>query len=184
MIYGPTDSTGDPLYYGIAKGAYYSGVEAQATYFVGSGLSMYANGSINRATFKQSKLDVPTVPQSTAALGLVYGQSGFFGSLTGKYAGSWIVYDAITNPDVAGAGAGRSAHSPSYWLTDCSVGYGWKAGHGLLRSLKVRLQVSNLLDRKVQVLDAIDPNVANAYTKDVFNVLPTRNYFLTVSSEF
>ncbi len=181
---GPTDSTGDPLYYGIAKGAYYSGVEAQATYFVGSGLSMYANGSINRATFKQSKLDVPTVPQSTAALGLVYGQSGFFGSLTGKYAGSWIVYDAITNPDVAGAGAGRSAHSPSYWLTDCSVGYGWKAGHGLLRSLKVRLQVSNLLDRKVQVLDAIDPNVANAYTKDVFNVLPTRNYFLTVSSEF
>ena len=181
---GPTDSTGDPLYYGIAKGAYYSGVEAQATYFVGSGVSMYANGSINHATFKQSKLDVPTVPNSTAALGLIYGQSGFFGSFTGKYAGSWIVYDAITNPDIAGAGAGRSAHSPSYWLTDCSVGYGWKAGHGFLRSLKVRLQVSNLLDRKVQVLDAIDSNVANAYTKDVFNVLPTRNYFLTVSSEF
>ena len=30
----------------------------------------------------------------------------------------------------------------------------------------------------------IDANPANAYTKDTFNVLPTRNYFLTVSAEF
>jgi len=26
--------------------------------------------------------------------------------------------------------------------------------------------------------------VANAYTKDAFNVLPVRNYFLTVATEF
>jgi len=30
----------------------------------------------------------------------------------------------------------------------------------------------------------IDANPANAYTKDVFNVLPVRNYFLTLSAEF
>jgi hypothetical protein len=36
----------------------------------------------------------------------------------------------------------------------------------------------------VQVLDGIDPNPANAYAKDVFNVLPERNYFVTVSFEF
>ena len=127
---------------------------------------------------------MPTVPNRTAALGLVYGRAGFFGSLTGKYAGSWTVYDAVTNPDVAGAGVGRSLNSDRYWLADFSVGYGWKASQGFLRSLKVRLQVSNLFDRKVQVLEGIDASRTNAYTTDTFNVLPTRNYFLTVSSEF
>lgn len=181
---GPSDSTGDPLYYGIANGAYYSGFEAQATYYLGGGVSAYTNGSINDAKFKKSKLDVPTVPNKTAALGLIYGSSGFFGSLTGKYAGSWTVYDAITNPDIAGAGASRAARSSSYWLTDGSVGYSFKAAQGFLHSVKIRLQVSNLFDRKVQVLDGIDGNAANAYAKDTFNVLPTRNYFLTVSGEF
>jgi hypothetical protein len=46
------------------------------------------------------------------------------------------------------------------------------------------LQISNLFNQKVQVLDGIDPVPANAYAKDVFNVLPVRNYFLTVSAEF
>ena len=90
----------------------------------------------------------------------------------------------MTNPDVAGAGAGRAAQSSSYFLSDLSVGYNWKFRQGFVRSLKIRLQVSNLFDRKVKILEAIDPLVANAYIKDTFNVLPTRNYFLTVSSEF
>ncbi len=181
---GPTDAFGDPLYFGIASGAYYSGVEAQATYFLGGGVSLYVNGSINDATFKKSKLDVPTVPNKTSAAGLIYGRGGLFGSLTAKYVGSWTVYDSVTNPDIAGAGVTRSANSMNYILTDLSVGYSVKLNQRYLRSLKFRLQVSNLFDKKVQVLEGIDSNRANAYTKDTFNVLPTRNYFLTVSSEF
>ena len=181
---GPADASGDPTYYGIAGGAHYSGVETQATYYVGGGFSLYANGSINNATFKGSKLDVPQVAESTGALGFVYDHAGFFGSFTEKYVGSWTVYDTITNPDVAGGGASRSARSRSYSLGDVSVGYGSKLNLGFFRSFKVRLQVSNVFNQKVQVLDGIDANVANAYAKDVFNVLPVRNYFLTVSGEF
>ncbi len=182
---GPTDSSGDPAYIGVAAGAYYSGAEAEATYYLGNGLSLYGNGSINRAKFKGSKLDVPTVPDATAAFGLVYDhRSGFFGSFTQKYVGSWLVYDTITNPDVAGGGASRSVHSQSYSLADLSIGYGRKTNLGMFRSFKVRLQVSNVFNQKVQVLDGVDANPANAYTKDVFNVLPARNYFLTLSGEF
>ena len=65
-----------------------------------------------------------------------------------------------------------------------SVGYGRKLNAGLLRSIKVRFQVGNLFDQKIQVLDSIDANPANAYAKDAFNVLPARSYFLTVSAEF
>jgi iron complex outermembrane recepter protein len=182
---GPADASGDPLYYGTAKGAYYSGVEAEATYYLGNGFSAYANGSINDAVFKGSKLDVPTVPKSTAGLGLILDQSsGFFASFTEKYVGSWVVYDTITNPDIAGGGSSRAAHSSDYWLGDLSIGYGHRLNQRFFRSFKVRLQVSNVFNQKVQVLDSIDPNIANAYTKDAFNVLPTRNYFLTVATEF
>ena len=182
---GPADSSGDPTYYGVARGAYYDGVEAQATCYLGNGVSAYANGSINDAKFKGSKLKVPTVPVTTAALGFVYDhKSGFFGSLTEKYVGSWVVYDTISNPDLAGAGASRSAHSQSYWIGDVSVGYAMKLGPGFFHSFKARFQVGNVFNQKVQMLDGIDANPANAYAKDVFNVLPVRNYFLTVSTEF
>ena len=181
---GPSDANGDPLYYGVASGAHYSGVETQATYYLGQGLSAYANGSINRAEFKGSKLDVPTVPKTTAALGLVFDQGGYFGSLTEKYVGSWTVYDTISNPDLPGGGATRSAQSQSYWIGDLSLGYSQKLHAGFIHSFKVRFQVGNLFNQKVQVLEGIDANPANAYTKDTFNVLPTRNYFLTLSAEF
>ncbi len=181
---GPADASGDPLYYGVARGAYYDGWEAQATYYLGNGFSGYANGSINDAKFKGSKLQVPTVPKNTAALGLVFDGAGFFGSFTEKYVGSWTVYDTITNPDIAGAGASRSASSQSYWIGDVSVGYARKLNAGFIRSFKVRFQVGNVFDQKIQVLDSVDANPANAYAKDAFNVLPVRNYFLTVSAEF
>ncbi len=181
---GPTDANGDPLYWGVAKGADFSGAEAEMTYAIGGGLSAYVNGSVIRAKFKGSDLDVPTVPENTAAIGVSYAYDGFFASLADKYVGSWVVYDTITNPDVAGAGTSRRANSSTYSLADLSIGYGLKLNQRFLRSIKVRLQVSNLFDRKVQVLESIDANAANAYAKDTFNVLPTRNYFLTVSAEF
>jgi len=182
---GPADASGDPAYYGVARGAYYDGIEAQATYYLGHGVSGYANGSVNNAKFKGSKIKVPTVPGETAVLGLVFdAPGGFFGSFTEKYVGSWIVYDTISNPDLAGGGSSRSANSQSYWIGDVSLGYGRKFAHGFIHSFKARFQVGNVFNQKVQVLDGIDANPANAYAKDVFNVLPVRNYFLTVSAEF
>ena len=181
---GPNDANGDPLYYGSARGAYYSGVEAELTYALGGGVSAYANGSIADATFKGSKLDVPTVPKETAALGLLYEHDGLFGSFTEKYVGSWVVYDNLTNPDVAGGGAARRADSDSYWIGDIAVGYSLKLHNNFFRSVKVRFQVGNLFNQKVQVLDSIDSDPANAYASDKFNVLPERNYFLTLSGEF
>ena len=52
-----------------------------------------------------------------------------------------------------------------------------------LRSFKVRMQVTNVFNQKVQVLDGISASAASAYTGDTFNVLPERGYFLTVSGE-
>lgn len=172
-----TDPITNQPYFSTAEGAKFNGVETQFTYQLGGGFNAYANGSINRAEFKRSKLDVPTVPNSTAVLGLIYSHGGFFGSLTDKYAGAFKVYDGSLNPNDAST-AGNIGRGSSYWLADLALGWGQKLTGSLLRSVKIKVQVNNLLDKKVQVLDSLKSNVG------FFNVLPTRNYFLTVSGEF
>jgi len=49
----------------MSQGAYFSGAEAEITYYLGNGISAYANGSINNAKFKKSKVDVNLVPATT-----------------------------------------------------------------------------------------------------------------------
>ena len=181
---GPNDAYGDPMYYGIAKGAYYYGAEAEGTYYIGRGLSAYVNGSLEKAKFKNSKIDVPTVPESTAAFGLSYDKGGFIVSLAQKYVGRWAVYDNIVNPDLPNGGSVRKAYNGGFSLTDFSIGYGFKLNNKFLKSVKARLQVSNVFNRKVQILESIGTDPSADYTTNAFNVLPTRSYFLTVSAEF
>jgi hypothetical protein len=117
------------------------------------------------------------------AAGLAYNHGPFFGSFDEKYVGSWAVYDTLTNPDVAGGGSSRRADSDSYWIGDLAVGYSAELSTPYLRSFKVRMQVTNVFNQKVQVLDGISASAASAYTGDTFNVLPERGYFLTLSGE-
>lgn len=166
----------------MAKGAYFSGVEGQATYLMGAGTSFYMNGSINNAKYKKSKLDVDQVARRTVALGFLYDQNGFVGSLLGKYVGGSKVYFSALptgfNPDDARS-VTTTGISDGYWISDLAIGYGRKLSEHGLRSFKVRIEVNNLFDRKAQVLDSF----SGAGVR-LFDVLPRRNFFLTVSTEF
>jgi len=63
---------------------------------------------------------------------------------------------------------------------DVAVGYSHTLAPGsFIRSLKIKLQIDNALDRKISGDRSIDSKGAPSFT-----VLPDRNYFLTVSSEF
>jgi len=201
----PNDSTN--ILFFESKGAWVSGLETEATYYLGGGLSVYANGSLNRATYK-TDAGVPQfnvaslgggqvgnaggVPNSTASWGVVFNRSGWFASAENKYVGPYVVYSsALTNPDLGlygqtttGQAGGTpvavlAATNPGYWMTDLAVGYAFKLGHGsFVRSVKIKLQLDNAMDRKVQDLSAV------AASGNSFNVLPTTNYFVTLSTEF
>lgn len=174
-------STGQTIV-AMADGARFNGVEAQMTYLLGHGTSLYANGSINHGEYKKSHLDVDLSPRETAALGLLYDKSGIFGSLIGKYVGSSKVYYSSLStgfdPNNA-ASVTTTGISGGYTLVDFALGYGVKLNRSGFRSVKVKLEINNLLDRKVQVLDSF-----NGSGVRLFDVLPDRNYFLTVSAEF
>lgn len=163
--------------YILARGAQMSGIEAEATYYVGSGLSVFANGSLSRATFKRSGLDIPNVPGGTAALGGIYEQNGFFASLSEKYVGAQKVYNGSFNPDVHDS-VTDSGRSGGFWRAAMSIGYGQNLSGMAIKSYKLRLQVDNLFDARQNVADSIKGG-------SIYNlVLPGRSWFASVSMAF
>ena len=108
--------------------------------------------------------------------------------------GSYVIYSsALTNPDLGLYGqtstgqvggkpvAVAQATNPGFWMTDLAVGYAYKTPRWThLHSVKLKLQLDNVLDRKVLLLSSVSANPAS----NGYNVLPTRNYFITLSTEF
>lgn len=166
----------------MAKGAYFSGWETEATFYLGAGVSLYANGSINNAKFKKSKLDVNLVPKNTGALGVQYDHSGFFASLMAKYTGAQKIFFSraplIFNPDDRNSVTAQYT-SGGNAMTNLSLGYAKKFSGSFIKSVKFKLEVNNILDRKVQVIDNV-----NAAGTLLYSVLPNRNYFFSISGEF
>ena len=190
----PNDSN-NTLYF-LSKGVNYSGVEAEGTFYVGAGLSVFANGSLNRAEYKTNAgvptFNVAAVPNSTMGVGVAYNHGGWFGSLSDKFIGPFQVYSsALANPDLGLYGQTTTGHAGGpaavvlqatqggFSMVSLSGGYGFKMPKGsFIHSIKIKLQLDNLTNRKVQVLSSVKAS-GNA-----FNVLPTDSYFLTVSTEF
>lgn len=160
--------------YATAKGARMHGVEAEATYYVGSGVSVFANGSLLDARFKRSSLDIPNIPDSTAALGVNYAQGGFFAALAGKYIGAQKVYNGDFNPDEA-TSVTATSNSSGFWRAALSLGYGQNLTGSFIKSYKLKLQVENLFDARQQVADSVKKG--DTY----YLVLPGRSWFASVS---
>ncbi|WP_201314327.1 TonB-dependent receptor [Dyella sp. EPa41] len=165
--------TTEAVYY-LARGAYIKGIEGQATYYVGGGASVFANGSLQDAYFKGSNLDMPNVPERTAAIGVLYEQGGFFASLYDKYSGSQKAYNSSFNPDVASSVTSTIGTS-GYWQAAMSLGYGQNLTGSVIKSYKIRLQVDNLFDAHNLVINSVSGNVGSYY------VLPGRSWFASVS---
>ncbi len=174
--YDPND-----LIYYDAQGAHYYGVEGEATFYVGQGLSLYADGSRNYAVYKGSKRRVENVPQTTGGFGLVYDHAGFFTSIMEKYIGQYTTYGASPSPDVPLPPGTLTVVQGGYSLTDLSIGYGWKMPPGsFVKSVKARLLINDIFNRKVQLLAKPNANPLNS----TYSVLTPRDMFLTVSAEF
>ncbi len=169
-----------------AAGAYYYGVEAQGTFYVGGGLSTFVNGSRNYATYEKSKRRIDSVPQTTGGFGFIYDHQGFFTSLMSKYSGPYTTYQGAPNPDQPLPASALSIVQGGYTMFDLSLGYGRKLERGsFLKSYKARLQINNLFDRNVILLKSAKATagVLNPLTS-TYNPLVTRGYFLTISTEF
>ena len=166
----------DTIFYN-AGGTNYKGVEANATYYLGMGLSLYANGSLTSAKVIDDAqtncttgnctggMWVPNAPNETFAYGVIYNQYCFYASLLDKYVG-------VTYGDV-----GQSERISPYSDLNAALGYTFGDNGGWLKGSSVKVDIQNLLNKT--------PIIALAgYTgwlgTPLYWTLPERSFFVTL----
>lgn len=171
----------DVIYY-FASGARYYGVEGEATLYVGDGFSAFANASRNYGIYDGAKRRIEATPQSTAGFGFIFDRGGFNASLIAKYIGPYIIYTGSPSDPTLPLPAGAfSVTQGGYTLFDLSAGYGFKFANGnFIKSVKLRMQLTNLTNRDVRLLSTYNANPLLSQ----YNVLTPRAVFFTVAGEF
>ena len=165
----------DALYY-VAKGAYIKGLEAEATYYLGSGVGLFVNGSLQSARFKKSDLRLPNIPDRTAAFGVNYQHEGWFASVYDKYVGPQWAYNSSFNPDQASS-VTATAGSGGFWQASMALGYGQRLNSPVIKSYKLRLQMDNLTGKDHWVINSVSKGDPTYY------VSAGRTWFVSLSLE-
>ncbi|MFZ6798716.1 TonB-dependent receptor [Undibacterium sp. Di24W] len=163
--------TGNDLIYFNQGGVVYKGVEASATYYLGSGFSVHANGSINNAKTKANNLQVAKAPKSTSAFGFLYKDGAIYGSLLAKTVGEQFAKD----------GEPAAYKIDAYTSTDFTIGYRWKNVGRFLKNLKVQVGIDNVFNKESTI--SISPNSKGAQF-DQYAFQPKRSWSTSVSADF
>ena len=176
--YAQLVGTGNSAYYSNIGGVYYKGLEGEATVVIAQGFSLYANGSANNAVSKGTGLWVANAPDFTAAGGLLFDNSGFFGSFLTKYVGNRYAGSQVTTTNFN--------RLKEYNSTDLVAGYrlGDRIPH--TKDLKVSLGINNLFDHHT-VTDAaamLSSTNAPAPAAATYYWMSGRSYFATLSASF
>ena len=150
-------------------GVTYKGIEAEATYAIGDGFSLYANGSLNSAKDHQTHQWIQNAPETTGALGAIYNQDGLYASLMGKWVGSRF-----------GATGQTQGLSPIFTL-DASVNYDLSNLLDALNQTWVKVQVNNLTD--VTKIINLAGTTVGAGTP-LYWTQPARSVFFSLSKTF
>ena len=151
-----------------AGGAVYKGLEAEGTYLLGNGFSVYANGSLNRAIDNATNQWLPNAPSKTAALGVIYSSGPLYASLIDKFVGHRYGDTGLQQP------------FGGYAITNFAASYTFTEGFGALKSIKVGVQVNNVFDNK-------SVYYLSGYTAEdstpLYFTIPERSYELTFSAK-
>jgi iron complex outermembrane receptor protein len=154
----------------------YKGAEAEATYVIGGGFSLYANGSYNSARLVSDQTWVPLTPDKTAALGLIYNQGPLQGSLLEKYIGM------------------RYGDSEDYYrlggyaTADAAINYSFGPWGSAIKNTKVGITLQNLADRKsIYDLAGYSSSTSTAFGPNgvpLLFTLPGRSFQVTLTASF
>ena len=161
-------------------GVKYKGVELEGTYVVGMGFSVYANASYNiaRLTNDTTTNDtwVPLTPNRLSAIGLLYRQGAWQGSLIERYVGRRFGDTGYTYP------------LGGYGTADAAVNYYFGPWGRAVKDAKVGVTMENITNRKsIYFLNgysagATPPGYING--NPMFFTLPGRSVQLNLSASF
>jgi iron complex outermembrane receptor protein len=157
-------------------GVTYKGFEAQATYVIGGGFAVYANGSSNKATAEDTGKTISGSPDMTAAIGALYNDGPWSASLIYKRTGQIRQVDYS-----ASAPAAYDTYlTPAYGNTDLSIAYRFQnIGYGI-KTLKLQFNAFNLTNSR-EVL-SISTGKTAAFDQTIYQA--PRSYQVSVKADF
>jgi len=159
-------------------GAIYKGAEVEATWALTRTVSLYGNASYNKATYKDSSVQIAGTPKVTAALGLLYsGSNGYFGSLMGKFLGHQYGIDNTTGDD-GNLVFHNDQRIAGYLTVDAAAGYRTDKGPAGTKGFSVSVDVNNLFNVHKFTGYAGTQSVSGA---PLYFGLPGRGIFLDLS---
>lgn len=131
-----------------SSGAIYKGLELEAQYVIGYGLSVYGNYSVNSARYKHTQVHVAASPNMLASFGLLYeNDRGAYLSLIGKYVGKHWGLDSVTN------GSGNTQFANQYKIgsnVTADLAMGWRIRNvgSVFREITPSLKIGNLFNNR------------------------------------
>jgi iron complex outermembrane receptor protein len=146
----------------------YKGVEAEGTYVVGFGLSVYANASWNSARQQADQSWVPLTPDKTAALGVLYNQGPWQGSIIDKFVG------------VRYGDQGDTFRLGGYATADAAVNYSLTQSFMAVKNAKLGVTLQNIADRH----SIYFYNGTSAIGAPLYFPLPARSFQVNLSASF
>ncbi len=162
-----SETVGGNTVYFNQGGVTYKGLEAEATYYVGYGVSVYGNGSINSAKNKQTGQWIANAPSATAAGGIIYNKDGIYASLLDKWIGSRY------------GDVGQTQGLSPYQTLNASVGYTTQEPMAWLpKGTSLKVEVQNLTDEN-KIFALAGYTVANS--TPLYWTIPGRSVFATLS---
>ena len=177
----PPDSAGNVGY--VLSGTQVSkGLEAEGTYTLGHGLSVYASATLGTLKYSSGAISgqwVAGAPRDTEALGLNLQQGHWAGSLSLNRVGR------VYNDDKAGTH--QAFTIDPVLLTNLFVNYTIKNPMAGARQAKIQLGIDNLLNRHSVVgiaSPATGSSSANPLPGDLLTVLPARSFTLSATLDF
>lgn len=183
-----TTSTGQQFYQNAGT-AQYRGMEAQGTYAIMNGWSLYGSAAIINANYIQGSLSgmrVGDAPSYTGALGVIYDDGMFFGSLMQKFIGEGYGSDgqkansATTNASLN--------YIQAYNTTDLVVGIRGQALRdlGLNNNFKARFGIYNIFDHQnITSIGGKVTGLTNVNNSTLsYSFLPGRTVFFNMGVTF
>jgi iron complex outermembrane receptor protein len=144
-------------------GVRYDGGEMQGTWTFTDGFSLYGNLGINNYSTSDGSV-LPYTPRTTAALGGIYEQGNWYGSLIAKEVGARN----------SGAMAATNIPFGSYTMTDFDMSYKFNTGWTWAKNAKLGFQINNLFNRND--IYASTSGFTDQYGNPLFFALPERSY--------
>jgi len=167
------------FYYNIG-GATYKGVEGQVAKILGGGFALYTNGSINIAEANDTGKQIAGAPTFTAALGGLYSDGGWAGSLIYKRVGT------VYQQDYAAGATGQADYdyykTPAYGNLDLGVAYTFKNPTNFSKKATVQFNVFNMLNSQ-NITSITTPLVNKDRVFDTYLYQAPRSMMLTLKAD-